>query len=104
MKAGDVLALVHAAANRDPKRFSCPIDIDLDRPRLRDHLAFNVGPRTCVGAGLARTEMHDSIAMLLDRLPNLRLDPSAETPRFSSLFMRSWRPLHVLFDAAPSDG
>jgi cytochrome P450 len=97
VKAGDVLVLVHAAANRDPKKFSCPMDIDLNRPRLRDHLAFNVGPRTCVGAGLARVEMHDSIQTLLDRLPNLRLDPGAEVPRFSSLFMRSWRPLHVLF-------
>jgi cytochrome P450 len=97
VKAGDVLVLVHAAANRDPKKFSCPMEIDLNRPRLRDHLAFNVGPRTCVGAGLARVEMHDSIQTLLDRLPNLRLDPGAEVPRFSSLFMRSWRPLHVLF-------
>jgi hypothetical protein len=72
---------------------------DLDRPRLRDHLAFNVGPRTCVGAGLARAEMHDSIQILFDRLPELRLEPDAEPPRFSSLFMRSWRPLHVLFDS-----
>jgi cytochrome P450 len=98
VKAGDMLILVHAAANRDPKKFACPVDVDLDRPRLRDHLAFNVGPRTCVGAGLARVEMHDSIQILLDRLPKLRLDPGAEPPRFSSLFMRSWRPLHVLFD------
>jgi cytochrome P450 len=98
VKAGDMLILVHAAANRDPKKFACPMDVDLDRPRLRDHLAFNVGPRTCVGAGLARVEMHDSIQILLDRLPKLRLDPGAEPPRFSSLFMRSWRPLHVLFD------
>jgi hypothetical protein len=43
--------------------------------------------------------MSDSIQILLDRLPNLRLDPNAEPPRFSSLFMRSWRPLHVLFDS-----
>jgi hypothetical protein len=44
--------------------------------------------------------MHDSIVALFERLPNLRLDPAAEMPRFSSLFMRSWRPLHVLFDPA----
>jgi cytochrome P450 len=89
---------VHAAANRDPKKFACPVDIDLGRSRLKDHLAFNFGPRACVGAGLARAEMHDSIQILLDRLPNLRLDPAAEAPRFGSLFMRSWRPLHVIFE------
>jgi cytochrome P450 len=98
VKAGEMLILVHAAANRDPKKFECPVDIDLNRSRLKDHLAFNFGPRACVGAGLARAEMHDSIQILLDRLPNLRLDPTAEAPRFRSLFMRSWRPLHVLFD------
>ena len=98
VKAGDMLILVHAAANRDPKKFGCPMDVDLNRPRLKDHLAFNLGPRTCVGAGLARAEMHDSIVALFERLSNLRLDPAAEMPRFSSLFMRSWRPLHVLFD------
>lgn len=98
VNAGGTLVLVHAAANRDPKKFACPMDIDLNRPRLRDHLAFNVGPRTCVGAGLARAEMHDSIQKLLDRLPDLRPDPGAEPPRFSSLFMRSWRPLHGRFN------
>jgi cytochrome P450 len=99
VEAGEVLVLVHAAANRDPKKFACPLDIDLNRTKLKDHLAFNFGPRTCVGAGLARAEMHDSIQALLDRLPNLRLDPAADPPRFASLFMRSWRPLPVLFDA-----
>jgi cytochrome P450 len=97
VKAGEMLILVHAAANRDPKKFGCPMDVDLNRARLKDHLAFNLGPRTCVGAGLARAEMHDSIVALFERLPDLRLDPAAEMPRFSSLFMRSWRPLHVLF-------
>jgi cytochrome P450 len=99
VKAGETLVLVHAAANRDPKKFACPMDVDLSRAKIKDHLAFNFGPRTCVGAGLARVEMSDSIQILLDRLPNLRLDPNAEPPRFSSLFMRSWRPLHVLFDS-----
>jgi cytochrome P450 len=100
VKAGETLVLIHAAANRDPKKFGCPMDMDLSRPRLKDHLAFNFGPRTCVGAGLARAELHDSITTLLDRLPNLRLNSDAEPPRFSSLFMRSWKPLHVLFDTA----
>jgi cytochrome P450 len=98
VKTGETLVLVHAAANRDPKKFACPVQIDLNRARLKDHLAFNFGPRACVGAGLARAEMHDSIQILLDRLPNLRFDPTAEPPRFRSLFMRSWQPLHVLFD------
>ena len=96
VKAGDTLILLHAAAHRDPDQYEHPADIDLDRPRLTDHLAFNKGPRFCVGAGLARADMRDSVSAILDAFPNVRLDPAAEPPRFASLFMRSWRPLNVL--------
>lgn len=92
------LILLHSAANRDPAKFGCPHQADLARPRLSDHLAFNKGPRSCVGIGLARAEMRDALAAVLDRLPNVRLDPDAEQPRFKSLFMRSWRPINVTFD------
>lgn len=98
VRAGDLLVLLHAAANRDPKRFSNPSDIDLARERPNEHLAFNKGPRHCVGAALARSEMKLSIEAALDRLPGLRLDPNAPPPVFASLFMRSWRPLHVVFE------
>jgi cytochrome P450 len=95
-----MLVLLHGAANRDPKRFGqCPANADLQRPRLRDHLTFGYGPRSCVGMGLARMEMRDALNGVLDRLPNVRPDPNAEPPRFANLFMRSYRPLHVLFDA-----
>lgn len=93
-----VLVLVNAAANRDPAKFPHPDRIDLDRPRLREHLAFNKGPRTCIGAALARAELVDSIDLLLDRVTNLRLDPQAEPPRFRFHYTRSFRPLNVLFD------
>lgn len=98
VKKGQALILVHASANRDPAQFGCPAHADLSRARPTDHLTFNKGPRSCVGAGLARVEMRDSIEAVLDRLPNLRLDPDAEPPRFASLFMRSWRPLNVRYD------
>ncbi len=96
VKAGDTLILLHAAAHRDPEQYGHPADIDLDRARLTDHLAFNKGPRFCVGASLARAEMRDSLSAILEAFPAIRLDPEAEPPRFASLFMRSWRPLNVL--------
>lgn len=99
VKANQALILLHSSANRDAARFGCPHAADLSRKPLTDHLAFNKGPRACIGIGLARIEMRDTLDAVLDRLPNVRLDPSAEPPHFASLFMRSWRPLHVLFDA-----
>jgi cytochrome P450 len=100
VKKDQMIVLLHGAANRDPKRFGeCPASPDLARPRLRDHLTFNYGPRSCVGMGLARIEMKDALNGVLDRLPNVRADLDAPPPRFANLFMRSFRPLHVRFDS-----
>jgi cytochrome P450 len=98
VKKDQVVFTLNAAANRDPGHYSCPAKIDLARSRPRDHLAFNTGPRTCVGAGLARAEMRIALDSLMQRLRGLRLDPGAEQPAFSGIFTRSFRPLHVLFD------
>ena len=98
IEEGQKLILVHSAANRDVAKFACPHLADLERRLPADHLAFNKGPRACVGMGLARVEIREAVAAILDRLPNLRLDPDAEKPHFSGLFVRSWRPLNVLFD------
>ena len=68
------------------------------RSSPRDHLAFNLGPRTCVGAPLARAEMIDALAALLRERPHLVLDPAAPPPRFRHLYLRSFRDLPVLWD------
>jgi len=98
VKKNQRLILLHSAANRDPEKFGCPHMADLTRRPPTDHLAFNKGPRACVGIGLARAEMRDAVSAVLDNLPDVRLDPSAAPPMFKSLFMRSWRPLNVVFE------
>lgn len=100
IKKDDVVISVKAAANRDPSRYDCPAEIRLDRQRPSDHLTFNTGPRTCAGARLARAELRDMIEILLDRLPDLRLDPSAPPPRLSGVYMQGFRPLNVVFSPA----
>ncbi|MHA3795395.1 cytochrome P450 [Rhizorhabdus wittichii] len=100
IRKDDVLILINSAANRDPRRYEKPGDVRLDRKNPKDHLAFNAGPRACVGASLARAEMLDALDMLLSRVKNLRLDPDAPAPSFHDHYTRSFRPLHVLFDKA----
>lgn len=95
--AGDKLVLVNAAANRDPAKYGCPAHFDLDRRPVTDHLAFNWGERSCVGAGLARAEMRECLLAVLDRLPDVRLDPEREPPRLQGLFMRAFKPLNARF-------
>lgn len=93
-----LLVPINSAANRDPAKYGCPAHVDLARSSPRDHLAFNLGPRTCVGAPLARAEMIDSLAALLRERPRLVLDPAAPPPRFRHLYLRSFRALPVLWD------
>ena len=57
-----------------------PDEYDPGRP-LKPSLGFGGGPHICLGMHVARAEMSVGIGALLDRLPNLRLDPDAEPPR-----------------------
>jgi cytochrome P450 len=47
---------------------------------------------------LARLELRVGLEAILDRLPNLRLDPDAEGPHIQGLAFRGPTSLPVLFD------
>jgi cytochrome P450 len=93
--AGDRVIAVNAAANRDPSRWERPDAFDPSRPRLFGHLAFNVGPRHCAGAHLARLEASEAVLALFAAFPDLERDPGAPAPRFHGFVSRAWRPLHL---------
>jgi cytochrome P450 len=95
VRKGEMIILVHAAANRDPAKYECPHGADLDRRAPTDHLAFAKGTRSCVGSQLARVEMREAISALIDRYPNIKLDRSKGEPFFRYLYMRSMGPLNV---------
>jgi len=96
IQRNDLLIPVNAAANLDPQRFTCPAEVDLARSQPRTHLAFNFGPRTCVGSTLARAELREVVLAFLDRLPQAQLDPGAKPPYFANFYTRGFRPLNVL--------
>ncbi|MBA2951073.1 cytochrome P450 [Streptomyces himalayensis] len=93
---GSVLHLCVGAANRDPARWERPDEFDISR-RLRPSFAFGGGAHVCLGMHVARAEMRIGIGALLDRLPNLRLDPDAEPPRFIGLYERGATEIPVVF-------
>jgi cytochrome P450 len=53
--AGERVALIFAAANRDERRWDKADELDVDRPQLRN-FAFGEGIHHCLGAPLARLE------------------------------------------------
>ena len=73
--AGSVLHIRFGAGNVDPKQYSCPYDIDLQRKALGNHLSFSQGPRTCPGAGISRLEQVIAWERLLERLGALEYAP-----------------------------
>jgi cytochrome P450 len=93
---GAVVHLCIGAANRDPARWEQPDTYDIGRP-LKPALAFGSGPHVCIGMHVARAEMAVGIGALLDRLPNLRLDPDVEPPRFIGMYERGATEIPVVF-------
>jgi cytochrome P450 len=95
--AGSFLSVVVGAANHDPKVWpDHPERFDLFR-EPRPHLAFASGPHMCLGIHLARMETVEAINALLDRLPDLRLDPDADDVHITGGTFRAPRRLPVVF-------
>jgi cytochrome P450 len=94
---GSVLSVCQTAANHDPSVFPDPDRYDIDRKRQR-HMGFGYGSHVCVGQHLARLEMTRAVNAILDRLPNLRLDPERPRPKIIGAYMRTPRNINVLFD------
>ena len=95
IRAGDMVHPVNAAANRDPAQWERPDEFDPSRPRLAGHLAFNVGPRHCAGAHLARLQAAETVTSLFAAFPDLALDEAAPEPTYSGFVSRAWRPLYL---------
>ena len=72
IRAGDAVLISLSAANRDPRAFESPDELDVER-NPRNHVAFGFGIHQCIGQPLARLELQVALATLLRRLPGLRI-------------------------------
>ena len=95
--AGSSVSIINGSASRDEDRWDASGEWDLDR-EPQQHMAFGTGPHQCLGMHLARMELEVGINAVLDRLPNLRLDPDAGIPVISGYAFRGPPELPVLFD------
>jgi cytochrome P450 len=96
--AGAAVDIVIGSANRDEVVFPDPERFDIKRDPRTKLMTFGRGPHVCIGQHLARLEVTVAVNALLDRLPNLRLDPKYPAPTIVGLVKRSPVSLNVLFD------
>jgi hypothetical protein len=73
-----VMAVLLAAANRDPAAYADPGRFRLNRRDEPEHLAFSSGIHYCLGAPLARLEAACALRALAERWPDLTPLPGAK--------------------------
>lgn len=92
--AGDTVATLLWAANRDPQVFADPHTFDVARPNAREHIAFSAGRHHCLGAQLARMEGEVGLRVLHERFPELRVVDGAN--RRETRILRGYETLPVV--------
>ena len=63
------------AAHRDPAVYERPDEFDITR-NVMPTVSFGQGPHSCIGNWLANTELVVALQLLMERLPDLALDPA----------------------------
>jgi cytochrome P450 len=74
LAAGDQIFVFLGGVDLDPREFPAPETFDLGRENA-NHLIFGAGPHRCLGSHLARVELQVLYQIVLERLPEFRLDP-----------------------------
>jgi len=99
---GTAVCILIGSANRDPKAFPNPDDVDIAR-RPNAHLSLGHGVHFCLGAPLARLQGRIVFSTLARRFPGteLAVDPS-ELPRTTDISMRALTSLPVKLRAEPT--
>lgn len=95
--AGEPIALVYASANRDEEVFADADRFRIDRPNMKDSVAFGRGPHMCVGAALARLELIVALEELLAAAPGFVLAGAPQPTRFPEIGALS---VPIRFEAA----
>ncbi|HTZ71404.1 MAG TPA: cytochrome P450, partial [Acetobacteraceae bacterium] len=77
---GTKVMVALAAANRDPRRWQAPREFILDRPKIKEHVAFGRGAHVCAGAPLARAEVRVILESFLAHTSDITLSAELHGP------------------------
>ncbi|WAH55383.1 cytochrome P450 [Pseudomonas silvicola] len=100
IKAGDQVIMWYCSGSRDETIFTDPDRFDILRPNARDHMAFGskAGIHRCLGAMLARSELHAIFKEIVTRLPDIEL--AGPATRLRSNFTNGIKHMPVRYTPA----
>ncbi|NTY60532.1 cytochrome P450 [Mycolicibacterium sphagni] len=101
VRAGEMVAIYLAAANRDPAVFDDPHRFDVGRPNAGKHLAFSGGRHFCLGAALARAEGEVGLRRFFTHFPEVQL--AGLGSRRDTRVLRGWAELPVSLGSPSSE-
>jgi len=104
VRAGTTVMLLPGACNRDERKFQSPNTFDINRPNVREQIAFIRGVHSCPGAPLARAEGRITMNRVLDRMGDIAISEAHHGPADQrhyeydpTFILRGLRELHVTF-------
>ncbi len=99
IRAGESVCLFYPSGNRDEEVFDDPFAFRIDRqPNL--HIAFGMGEHVCLGAHLARLELHHAFEQLSARLESC--EPAGPAERVRSSFVGGIKRAPMRWRIAPA--
>ncbi|MEQ9695107.1 cytochrome P450/oxidoreductase [Shimia sp. SDUM112013] len=97
---GGKLLIVMASANKDPRHWENPDQIDIYRDNAAEHLTFGYGAHQCMGKNIGRMEMRVFLEEFSRRLPHMRLKEGQEFSYLPNTSFRGPEKLLVEWDPA----
>lgn len=94
IRKGDKVAMWYVSGNRDETVIERPNDFWIERPRVRQHLAFGFGIHRCVGNRLAELQLKIIWEEILKRFPEIRV--TGRPTHVYSSFVKGYERLPVV--------
>jgi cytochrome P450 len=75
---GSVIIVMPGAANTDPDRFENGCKFNMERNNNRQHMSFGKGSHFCIGAPLARMQVHAALKSLIEKAVSIDIPANQE--------------------------
>jgi cytochrome P450 len=90
--------IAYLSGNYDPQQFANPEQLDFNRENAGTHLGFGHGIHYCIGAALAKLEIHVVLEELTQHYPSLRLAPDQTMVPLPNFMLRAYQEMVLEID------